>query len=374
MFYIANTKMPNEKAFSIHMVKMCEAFSKNGAKVTFVVPITRKRIKDDPYDYYGIKRIFDIERVPSIDLVGIVPRFGYWLQYLSFVCFVTLRFLFMPRKHALIYTREFLIAYVFKTLRFKTVYESHRILLKKRLYFWFLKDIKWIITNSIGVAEEFKNRGYKQVLSYPNGVTLENFTFSSSKNELREKLHLPLDRSLIMYTGNLYSWKGIDTVIETAKTMKQTRALFMIVGGTDADVKSYRQKIANKNIINVLLLGHQNIKDIPKYLKAADVLILPNVPTSEESIKYTSPMKLFDYMASGVPIVASDLPSIREILDETNALLVSPGSHERLREGIEKVLNNPALSANIAGEARKKVSQFTWDKRAEAILNFIKYE
>ena len=124
-------------------------------------------------------------------------------------------------------------------------------------------------------------------------------------------------------------------------------------------------KDENNSLPNVLLLGHKNVKEIPAYLKSADVLLLPNIPISEESIKYTSPVKLAEYMASGVPIVASDMPSMRYILNESNSILVEPANPKALMYGIERV------SDEISKQAFIDVQKYTWDKRAERIVDFI---
>lgn len=108
-----------------------------------------------------------------------------------------------------------------------------------------------------------------------------------------------------------------------------------------------------------------------KFLKAADILVLPNVPTSEESVKYTSPVKLFEYMASGVPIIASDLPSIREILNEQNAILVRADDPAALAEDINKVLQDNELSNSISKQALIDVKDHTWENRAQKIIDFL---
>ena len=83
-------------------------------------------------------------------------------------------------------------------------------------------------------------------------------------------------------------------------------------------------------------------------------------------------MKLFEYMASGNPIVASDLPSIREILNETNAVLVKPDDSKELVNGVIKVLRDDDLSGKISKQALENIKEYTWQKRADKIISFIK--
>ena len=106
------------------------------------------------------------------------------------------------------------------------------------------------------------------------------------------------------------------------------------------------------------------------FIKSADVLLLPNIPSTQESTFYTSPIKMFEYMASGVPIVASDLPSIREILNDRNAVLVKAGDASDLLRGITQALNDEKNKFGM--QAKKDVQQYTWLARAQNILKFIK--
>ncbi|NOY35619.1 MAG: glycosyltransferase family 4 protein [bacterium] len=354
------------------MAKMCEAFADAGVDVEFVVPWRLTKLKRDPFEYYGIKRNFKITKIPCLDLVRIIPWFGFWAQSLSFALFSVFRFLRVPRGGVVIYTREFLLAFVFKKIGFYTVYESHRILLKKKLYFWFIKNSDKIVTNSIGVAEEFKKRSFNYVLPCSNGVDLNEFDFDFGKSALRGELGLPAEKKIIMYTGYLYKWKGIDTVFDSARILSEDpNIVFVLVGGSESDVKKCEKKARSEGVGNILILGHKNKKEMPRYLKSADALILPNSPVSEESTRYTSPMKLFEYMASEVPIVASDLPSIREILNEHNSVLVEPDSAKQLVDGIKKVLQERDFSDSISMRARLDVQNYTWGKRAAKILEFL---
>jgi glycosyltransferase involved in cell wall biosynthesis len=85
-------------------------------------------------------------------------------------------------------------------------------------------------------------------------------------------------------------------------------------------------------------------------------------------------MKMFEYMASQRPIVASDLPSIREVLSENNAVLIEPDNPQSLAEGIKKALTDKELSQRISQQTQTDVEEYTWDKRAQKILEFIKNE
>jgi alpha-maltose-1-phosphate synthase len=107
--------------------------------------------------------------------------------------------------------------------------------------------------------------------------------------------------------------------------------------------------------------------EVAAKLQEADALVLPN-PASAISTSFTSPLKLFEYMAAAKPIVASDLPSIREVLrDGRNALLVPAGNPAALTAAIRRLKDDPALSATLASQARADVVEFTWDRRAERL-------
>ena len=118
---------------------------------------------------------------------------------------------------------------------------------------------------------------------------------------------------------------------------------------------------------NILILGHKHHGEIPLYLKAADCAVLVGKKTERISDKYTSPLKMFEYMASGCPIVAQDLPSFREVLNENNSVIVQAESPQAMYEGIKIVTEDRDLADKISRKAKEDAQIYTWRKRAEKI-------
>ncbi len=371
LVYIVNVKLPTVKGYDVNVTKMCEAFGRI-ADVELVVP-KRRGITGDPFSYYNIAETFRIVRVYSLDLLEYVYWLGYWMQTITFTVSALLHLARYKRGEIRVYTREYLIASICHTLGYDVVYECHRVLSKKTLFFWLLRGVPYVVTNSQGVAHEFEARGFPRVLAQPNGVTLEEFASGESKQYLRQKLDLPsLPEFIVMYLGHLYAWKGADTIIGLAEACRDQQGVtFVCVGGLASDIGKYQTQARQKNLCNIRFAGHVPKRETPSYLMAADALLLPNSPVSEESVSYTSPIKLFEYMASRRPIIASDLPSIREILSENYALLVPPDNVPAFRDAVLKLKRDEYFGAELASRAYGLVTQYTWQRRAERIMDFI---
>jgi len=116
----------------------------------------------------------------------------------------------------------------------------------------------------------------------------------------------------------------------------------------------------------VIFAGAIPYEKIPDMINALDICIIP------DSNEYRSPIKMFEYMAGKTPIVASDLPSIREILNEGNAVLVEPDNSKKLAEGISRILNNNELGVKISEQSFFDVQNYTWRERSEQVIDFIK--
>jgi glycosyltransferase involved in cell wall biosynthesis len=162
-------------------------------------------------------------------------------------------------------------------------------------------------------------------------------------------------------------------MIQSAELLKANpHIMFALVGGSAQDVNHYRKITREKDLNNIIFVTHQDRQSVPLYLHAADVLLLPNAPTSEESKHFTSPIKMFEYMASERPIIASRLPSISEVLNDNNAFLVEAGSPDELSLAIKKIQEKPEDAHHKAKNARCDVEKYTWRRHAERLMEFLK--
>jgi glycosyltransferase involved in cell wall biosynthesis len=138
----------------------------------------------------------------------------------------------------------------------------------------------------------------------------------------------------------------------------------------EADVKKLRERAGGAP--NVRIDGFQPPERVALYLAAADLVLVPNRSKPAISAKYTSPLKVFEAMAAGVALIGSDLPSLREILvNERDALLVPPDDAAALARAIERVIGDDGLRRELAQNLHARRAEFTWDARAQRILDWM---
>ena len=229
------------------------------------------------------------------------------------------------------------------------------------------------------MKDKFVKLGFNpsNILVAPDGVDLEKFNIKESSVECRNKLNLPRDKKIIGYVGQLRTMgmdKGIVDLVEAYKILKNEfpDLIAVSVGGSQKDIDFYENILKEKGIQGngFIFRGQRPYHEIPFYLKAFDVLVMP-FPYNEHYAFYMSPLKLFEYMASGKPIVATDLPSLKGILDKDNSILVKPDNYRELADGVKFFLKNPDEAQKFAERAFEGVKNYTWQKRAGTILKFI---
>jgi glycosyltransferase involved in cell wall biosynthesis len=202
-----------------------------------------------------------------------------------------------------------------------------------------------------------------------NAVDLSRFVHLANKIEARRMLQLPPDAHMVAYVGSFgryLSWKGTDTFLDAARHVPE--CIFLAVGARPDEIDTFSKRYQASNVrIRAAVQPH----DVPQILVAADALVLPNKKGEIESTLYTSPLKLFEYMASGAPIIASNLPSIREIISEKDAFFFDANDIASLVDAIRAVLSNPGEANRRALHAKETVTKYTWAARARAITDFI---
>ena len=366
--YIVNLRLPTKNAHGLQIMKMCESFAVAGAEVTLLVPCRFNRNKAEPFSFYGVRHSFAVKKMPVIDL--------YFLRFLPekisaavllLTFFAAAKIYLRLHTFDLVYTREIFWGLLAKDF----VFEVHNFPSKiGRLYRFIFGRIKYFVAISGHLKDKFMEYGVpaNKIIVSSDAVDADFMRGVPDQETCRKQLHLPANKKIVLYTGNFFKWKGVDTLAKAAALLPE-ELYFAFLGATkDSDIKRIDEIIGLRK--NTRVFGHIPNQIIPQYLIAADILILPNSARQDISSLYTSPLKLFEYLAAGRPIVASDLPSLREILNETNCVFFKPDDPADLARAIKEILANPTRALSLAQQAQIDAKKYTWSHRADKILKF----
>ncbi|MDP3993643.1 MAG: glycosyltransferase [Candidatus Doudnabacteria bacterium] len=380
IIYIANIRLPTEKAHGIQIMKMCEAFALAGTDLELVIPTrTNSDFSEvDPFVYYGVKRIFKITPLKTFDptFLQAFPAGSYGKGQIFFFTIALFRYLkSIQTEDVLFYTRdEHLLPVLFKFSK-RIIWEGHALSERPKKFIKYFKACQKIVVLTKSLKKILVNLGIqeKNILVAPDAVDLGTFDFDLTIPEARIRLNLPQGKIILGYTGTFRTKnisKGLETVLEALQMTADPKIIFVAVGGAAADIKHYQNLARNMNVEKrVMLLPKVDQPKVAICQKAFDVLLMP-FPKNEHYAYFMSPLKMFEYMASGRPIVTADLPSIREILGEESAVFAEAENSKSFADGIKKILSDSDLADKISLNARQKVQEFTWQKRARNILNF----
>jgi glycosyltransferase involved in cell wall biosynthesis len=388
LIYLANARLPTEKAHGRQIVKMCEAFSHGGATVELLYPRRRQpggfKGSRDIHGYYGVERIFDARETPNIDVLRVtrhLPALAELgaanIQAVAWGYSAAHR---AAREHAdLYYTREVPLASWLSRLRVPTVLELHampgtrdaamirRVASKKHLRAVVLTKFIRGALIKLGIPGS-------SIVVEPDGFDPRSFQDMPARSQARDQLGLPTDGSIIGHAGELLQMgveKGISELMMAMEFVIRSHPTELIcVGGPDDAADRYRSKARGTETLAgaVKFIGRVPPSHVPIWLKAFDVAVIP-LPDLPHYRWAASPLKLFEYMAAGVPIVASRLPSLEEVLvDRRNALLARPGDPVDLATQILNVLEDGQLAHRLSSAALQDVRSYTWDARAARIL------
>ena len=355
-------------------MKSCEAFALNGADVKLIVPTGSAPVKGDPFEYYSVKKNFSIKKAFSVNLKFFSEKAKFYIRTLSFAFFSVLYFLLNARG-SVAYSRDWAPLLFLSLAGVKPVAEIHdyRHSKPRKIIRFILRRARKIVVNSEGTRNAISgiyDIADDKILIAPNGVDCDFFNIPENKIEARNKLGIPLEGEIIAYIGRMDTIgeeKGVPNLIKAFSLMENKDARLFIVGGPSHYVEKYKRDSAG--IPNVTFTGQVEYKKIPLYLRAMDVLVVPS-PKNQHS-KTTSPIKLFEYMAAGKVIVASDLPSFRAYLNESNAIFFEPENAEELAQKLDIILKNNDAAKKIAEKSFFDSREYSWFNRAKKIADFI---
>ena len=373
ILYISKSIIPSRTANSIHVMKMCQAFADNGHEVVLLAPDVKNHYEkdiEDIYEYYGTRKNFNIKKLYHPN-----QKFGAFLYTLAIFFY-----LFINKKFDLVYGRFLHGVYVATWLNNKVIYESHAPTFDKKnhrlIVFKNLIKSKYFI-KMVVISEALKNMYLEKRYLSNTKIQIahdgadEVVNFDRKINLLGHKENLKVG-----YVGHLYKGKGMEVIASLANKLDDDMEIH-IIGGLEKDIKFWKSKINSKNIFFYGFIPH---KEVSSYINALDVCLLPNqkivLAHGSESSKefmnisdFTSPLKLFEYMSHKKPIIASDLPVIREVLNEKNSILLKCDDIDLWINSI-KNLKNLKNRDLIANQALSDFYNYSWKNRALLVLKF----
>ncbi len=378
IFYPYPEEFAFNKAREIQTIHTCHALARMGCEVVLGTASPESLTGDAILHYFRLPQNSNLRFVS-------LPRYFHFTKRFV-VSFQTL-FLERLRDHVIqamarneidvIYTRHLKVAEFCLRQNFgiPLIFESHEVfslgqvespdkfkrLLDQERYVF--SHVQGLVTISNHLREHLQ-RHYEMrapMLRASDGVDLDLFGNLDSTSA---------DRNVIIYTGSLFGWKGVDTIIKAMRYLPEQR--LWIYGGTPREI-AQKQTLAKmwKVRSRCEFMGYVSRTELTRPLSRAYIGVLPN-HREEISERFTSPLKLFEYMAAGKVIVASDLPSIREILDDTTAYLSPPASPRSLAETIRSVYRDPERAKSKIQKAKEAARHFSWDCRARLISDFLK--
>jgi glycosyltransferase involved in cell wall biosynthesis len=381
VLYFADTRFPIERANGVQTMATCHALAEHGRNVVLVVRPDTAPAARDPFEFYGVAPLL---RLTIFEIAGRGSQRRRRLQFLKAAYTIQ-----KSHRVAVVYTRDLGLAALFLRLprayRPRLVYESHGIapivsaevpdllgngrekpsaaklrrLERRERLVWTRAAAYVTITRTLAddLAARYGRR--PQVFVVPDGARAVDTVRVDDA-----------DRStppIAAYAGHLYPWKGVDVFVRALALAPSVRGL--IVGGHPGEPDRARiDQVAREAGVSDRLevTGLVAPTKVAASLSKATILVLPNT-ASTLSERFTSPLKLFEYLQMGRPIVASDLPALREVLTTETAVFVPPGDAPALAQALERLAANPAERASLGNAARALAPDYTWARRAERL-------
>lgn len=352
--YIAETSLSNKSAYTLHVLKMCDAFLKKG-QVQLILPYINKDLKLNI-----IKKNFLLTSKNKLAIKGILRH--KIKNFLNRIYFGYKSAKYIKNDNCkTILTRSVISSFFLCVFKVKHFLEIHNELNGLSKFLMINLDfinsqyvIKTILISKT-LTTNFPSINKNKILVLHDAVNIKNFNYKKNNNKIKN----------LSYIGSFYKGKGIELIIQLAKKFKKLN--FNIYG--DPNNKLYR------STRNIKFHGYINYKEVPRVLSNSDLLLLPSADTQYGRLygvnisNYNSPLKMFDYLAAGKIILASKRDGICEILKHNfNSIIVDKYALEDWVLVMKNILNKKYNLKKIRKNSIKTAKNNTWDKRVEKIL------
>ncbi len=367
--YITSSIIPSRAANSVHVMKVCEALALNGHSVTLMAPTKWGEYEPgitDVYEFYDVERIFDLRKLPC-------PR----IKGRSIIFAIAAAWHVRKLRPDLVFGRYVHGCALAAWMGYPTIFECHQPIWEigtiHNGFFELLRRAA-AFQKFVVISEALKEIYLEEKEMSPSQIIVAHDAADDPGN-VNNPVELSGARKDVLqvgYVGNLYSGKGMSVIAEVAPRMPELD--FHVVGGSEDDIAEWKQNVEAENVI---FHGFVSQPEVPHYMEALDVCLLPNQQTvavygSEDADigRYTSPLKMFEYMSHGKPIIASDLPVLREVLTNgENAVLCDPDEPTEWVRALRQLNDNPSRRRRLGEQARRDFeAEYTWSARVERIL------
>ena len=368
--YLAGTALPSRVASAVNILKMCRSLAAAGNQVTLYA---RGRQADAAavFEAYGLER--------SFELVLRAPPGLRLTKNLRYPAQVVREMARRPAPDLLYGRHAYALAFAAAGSRGAVpfAYEAHA-LPKRRLRrlaeAWLFRRpcFSLLVAISQALVEDYRSSfpalaAGRVLLAHDGADPVAAEPPSSPVAAWPGRRGAPQ----LGYVGHLYPGKGMEMVAALAALLPDCD--LHAVGGTERDLAVWRGRCAEQ--LNLHLHGYVPHGEVPAWLARFDLLLAPpaaqvSSARGREIGRWMSPLKVFEYMAAGKPILASDIPALREILrDGDTALLLPPSEPESWAAAARALLRDPGRAAALGARARAAMlADYTWDARAARIL------
>jgi glycosyltransferase involved in cell wall biosynthesis len=382
--YLADTQIPSRATNGTQIIRMCSALAARGAEVTLAHPHrfgnTPEGFAGNLWSFYGVPPSFRVVTLPApltLRLSG-HRRFARVARGLPLALFVLWRS--RPRAAPFVfYCRSMIGAWLALAARrmwrgrssCRGIFlEFHDAPSTNRAW-EVASKVDGIITNTDALRDhvtEGLGLDAPPAVTARNGVDVDRLGAVSNTGgpDVRSRLGIDPGDTVVAYSGRLNAEKGIATLLDAWSLIESEGRHLLLIGKAYEDIEERASRLQS-----VTLTGFVPPGGVAAFTAAADVLVMPTSARIAYA-DFTCPLKLFEYMASGRPIVCSDLPVLKEVVvDGKNAVLFRADDPRSLADGIERLLSDESLAASLATNARADAREYSWARRAERVVDFI---
>ncbi|MEZ4363562.1 MAG: glycosyltransferase family 4 protein [Kofleriaceae bacterium] len=363
VLYLSLSYVPSRRASSVQVMRMCAAMARAGHDVMLLAKRGKEGAGVDEHAFYGVAPTFAVRRLPR------PPRRGGGVLFSAAMAAQIVRY----RKTVdLVFSRDLLGAFVASQAGLPVLFEAHSVPqapLSRRL--WSALVASSALRRLVVISEALRrDLAHEGLLPRAGSVVVAHD--AADPPDPRPRLRGEGAAPRVGYVGSLYPGRGLELLLALAGRLPAVS--FDVIGGTEADLARWRPEAP----ANVRFHGFVPPGQLAQRYAELTVLLMPYARSgvggplaAVDTSRWCSPMKMFEYMASGAPIISSDLPVLQEVLrHEHNALIAPVDQLDAWQAAVERLLAEPATRERLGGQALADLlAHHTWDARVAAVLD-----